>query len=276
MGGLLFRSQLCYSSIVALEDTTPSNLVRFGTYVTRTVLCAKLVLGRYEAAASSQRLLVVAIVLSLALPWYPAGTNQAVTQTFTYTYDVPTTSTQLQTIYTLPSPITLEGLRASTSDRPPNFIQDLANVSLATGSVVHVNFVGCQTCLITIAQVFGNRITVYSVPGSSTGEFIVPVSGMHTIVVENFGASTDQVSSVVITADVAHAGVNSETGTNTVSYTPYNTAYLSPILILASGLVSNLSAFFVILAILVVSLAISVFAPGGSFTLKIPRRRRPD
>lgn len=99
-------------------------------------------------------LLVVAIVLSLALPWYPAVTNQAVTQTFTYTYDIPTTSTRLQSIYTLPSPISLEGLHASTSSGPSNFIQDLANVSLDTGSLVHVNFVGCQFCLISIAQVF--------------------------------------------------------------------------------------------------------------------------
>lgn len=219
-------------------------------------------------------LLVVAIVLSLALPWYPAVTNQAVTQTFTYTYDIPTTSTRLQSIYTLPSPISLEGLHASTSSGPSNFIQDLANVSLDTGSLVHVNFVGCQFCLISIAQVFGNKIVVYSVLGSSTGDFVVTASGMHTILVENIGASTDQVYSVVITADVPQVGVSSETRTNTVSYTPNNAANLSPILILSSGSASNLSAFLVILAILVISLAISVFAPGGNFTLKLPRRRK--
>lgn len=218
-------------------------------------------------------LLVVAIVLSLVLPWYPAVTSQAVTQTLTYTYQLPTTPTRLQTIYTLPSPITLESPHASTSSRPSNFYQELANVSLDTGSVVHVNFVGCQICEIIIAQNFGNKITVYSVLGSSKGDFIVTTSGMHTIVVENFGASTDQVSSVVITADVPQVGISSETGTNTVSYATYSAANLSPILILASGLASNLSAFFVILAILVVSLAISVFGSVGNFTLKIPRRR---
>jgi hypothetical protein len=160
------------------------------------------------------------------------------------------------------------------------FYNELGGVVLQKGSVVQVQFTGCGTCSIFIAENFGSKLTVYDVTGSSIADFLVPESGIYTITVDDIGASTGVVSSVMITADVPQVVVGAETGTNVAPYTIYGREYMSPMVILALGLPSNLTVFFLIIVLLLLATSFSIIALFGGLTssahltIKVSRRRK--
>lgn len=207
-------------------------------------------------------LLVVAIVLSLALPWYPVVRNHAVTQIFTYTYQVPTVSYQTPlTVYTLSAPVTLQGLFESGATLS-QVVQDVGDVNLMAGSMVEVTATQCQYCSTTLTEDFGSsQPSVFAITGSGDGHFIVADAGEYKISVGNVGTSQDQISSIVITESMQQNTQQDETGNNVVSYTTYNTTLASPISILASGQPSDFTNFYLLLALLAAALCATVAFP---------------
>lgn len=201
-------------------------------------------------------ILVIVAVVTLVLPWYPVVETQTVTQTFTYSYQIPSQSYQTQTVYTLPSPVQLQGL-FQTGATFGQVYKDLGDVSLQSGWTVHVQVTECQYCNIGLSKDFGNNATVYSVQGSAQGNFIVPESGQYKIDIGNLGNTQEQVTAISVTADVPQNKTETQFGHNTVSVTSYSIVNIAPIGMVHSG-VGN-SMFFIALVIFGAALAIVLF-----------------
>ena len=138
-------------------------------------------------------LFVVAVVL--ATPWYQLTTSQEVTNTFTQTFtttsgvtfQVASTSQRAQTVYTLPSPITVQGT--------PNFVNCISAPSasicgawsstpfiLEEGSSISVTCT-CHGVLAIYGTYPPYRNVDFTLNGRPpTNEMIVPVTGLY-----NFG-----------------------------------------------------------------------------------------
>ena len=211
----------------------------------------------------------VIVLVLLVVPWYPVVTSQNVTQSITFTYQVATQTYQLQNIYSLPSPITLQGFFQSGSTSSQAF-QDLGDVALQANSLVAVEVNQCQNCDLGISKDFGDKATVYSVLGSSfSGDFLVPDSGQYKISVGNLGNTVDQVTSIVITANIPQNIMASQVGYNTVEVTTYSVDALAPSLII--GLLPSLAILGVIALVVVV---LVLFDRGFLIMTKRRRRRR--
>lgn len=187
-------------------------------------------------------------------------------ESFTYTYQVPTVTYQSKNVYTLPEPITLQGFFQSGATASQVY-QDLGDVALQANSSVAVQVNQCQNCDLGISKDFGDKATVYSVSGSSSsGDFIVPDSGQYKIAVDNLGTTTDQVTSIVITANVPQPSMQTTLGYNTIAVTQYSMVAHAPYLVL--GLLPSL----IILGVIVLVVAILFLFDRGIVIMDARRR----
>jgi hypothetical protein len=222
------------------------------------------------------RIIVTAVILAVALvvllfPWYPVVTSQVLARTFTYSYSyqVPTLSYASEGIYTLSNPITLQGFFQSGAQLSEVY-QDLGDVNLQNGWVIHVQVVQCQNCYTDLSKDFGSKETVYSLGGSGEGNIIIADSGQYKIGVDNLGTTRDQVTSISITADVPRSDFNtiSNVGHNTVTVAQHSVTTLAAYLVL--GMVPSL----IVLVVIIVLLGMAVLFDLGLIQVSRRRRRR--
>ncbi len=187
-------------------------------------------------------------------------------ESFTYTYQVPTVTYQSENVYTLAEPITLQGFFQSGATASQVY-QDLGDVALQANSSVTVDVNQCQNCDLGISKDFGDKATVYAVSGSSSsGEFIVPVSGQYKIEVDNLGTAPEVVSSIVMTENVSQASTQTELGYNTITVARYSVVALAPNLIL--GILPSL----IVLGVIGLVVAILVLFDRGIIVMDTRRR----
>ncbi|MGA2784753.1 MAG: hypothetical protein ABSF09_08660 [Candidatus Bathyarchaeia archaeon] len=199
----------------------------------------------------------MAIVLWVWLPWYPVISSQTTAQSFTYS--PLRTSSRSLTLYNLPAAVTLQGLPTSSSSAASsNFFQDLGDISLQPGWVMHLQVSQCQSCYTTISQDFGINATVFDVGGPAKGDFLVVMSGRYKIMIENLGPSEGQVTSIIITADMIQSG--DDTRTNMITYTKDDISKMAPITLFATGHVADYATLVILIAIIVVALAVSLYS----------------
>ncbi|MGD0424719.1 MAG: zinc ribbon domain-containing protein [Candidatus Bathyarchaeia archaeon] len=196
--------------------------------------------------------LILAAGLALGLPWYPVVTEATVTQTLTYTYNLPTQTYQNgQPVWTLGSPVTLQGWFQSGATFERVF-KDLDDVSLTADWTVNVHVTQCQFCITSVAEDFGNKETVYALTGTGTGSFIVPKSGPYKISVTNFGNTEDQVTAISMTADEPQNVIEPMTGSNIVTYTTYAVVTQTPIYMLLPSFANTPVPYILLIVVLLV------------------------
>lgn len=219
-------------------------------------------------------LLVVAIA-AFTVPWYPVVNNWYVTQTFTgaYSYEVSTQSYRTQAVYRLPSPVTLPGFFQQGAAQSAAY-KILDNVSLQTGSIIHVQVTQCDNCDVVVGQAFGNYATVYDLTGSGSDSFIVPASGIYSIIVDNDGDTRDQISSLVLTANVPQNGMTTMIGSNlnTGTITQYSVKASSPYTVL--GISPTLAIFAVLVLVVLLTFLFEQRIIRAQKATKRRRRRR--
>jgi hypothetical protein len=232
----------------------------------------------------------VAVLAILVTPWYPVTTSYQVPQTFTQTttsiFEVPTTTYQMQNVYSLSSPFTIPGAQ--------NPLTRQAFVSnpfyLEVGSALYVTAT-CTHCVIGVHEDFGNYSQVeITLNGKSPQEqgtvaypMVVPQSGLYVAEVGNInllypGSSLEtgsiMLSQLSVVASVPQASSLTETG--------YNTEYSTQLLELTEQSVTSTSPYSVLgtfpslllLAIVGLLVVLSVLLDQGILSASTKRRRR--
>lgn len=204
----------------------------------------------------------------LFISWYPVVSSHDVTQPFTYSYQVQTSTQQTRNLYTLPNPVTLQGFVA-VLQQSSNFSQTfrkLGDIALQSGWTVHVQVTQCQYCGTTIGEDFGSNTTVYSVTSSSRGTFIVVDAGQYAINIGNIGPTSGEVASLTVTADIPQNTMQTQLGYNTATVTIYSVASVPLYTVL--GIFPSL-AILVIIALIVV---LTVLLEQGLIQVRLRRR----
>ena len=222
------------------------------------------------------RIIAAAIIVAVAAlvlftPWYPSVGTQVVTQTFTFAYSYPTTTSndQVQTVYNLTSAIMLQGLFQSGATFS-NVYNDIKDVGLVAGATVTVTVQQCQNCATALDKDFAEKSTVFSLYGSGVGDFVVPETGQYKLYVSNLGTTQDQVTSINISEDIPQSIVGSQTEyeTHTVNVTEYSVRSVGPYLIM--GILSAA----LIVAILALPLVALIAIEFGLIQVSVANRRR--
>lgn len=220
-------------------------------------------------------ILVAAVVLVLVAPWYPVVRNWQVTQTYTdpytYSYQVTSADYQSNTVYALPSPVTLQGYLQSGATFDQVFKSE-GDITLQSGSMVTVDVSQCTSCVTSLDEDFGSKSTVFSVAGPTSGDFTVTDSGSYKISIFNAGTTADQVTSITIIANVPQVStptiVLSDNVSNTVTVTQYSVTTLQPFNVL--GTLPSL----IVVVVMVLLLAFFVLIDFGLIQISTRRRRR--
>jgi len=217
---------------------------------------------------SSLFVAVFGTVAVLMTPWYPVVRSETIRETFTYSYELPRESHRTRSVYTLPNPMMLKGLFQPYVDYREVY-KDLEAVDLQTGWIIHVDVTQCGNCYMGLYQNFGNGITVFTVQGSASDDFIVPQSGRYEIYVDNLGDEVGWVNAIRITADVPETSSETQLGYNTITYTTYSVSNDTPLRML---ILPSLTPILLEIAITVILLAI--FCVMVLMAVRSTRRRR--
>jgi hypothetical protein len=236
--------------------------------------------------ASSIVLIVAAIVLFS--PWYSVTLSTQIPQTNTYTkesvaltsnlgssYATQTSLIQAQTVYSLQAPVSLAGECGSACWVSPSF-------SLKSGSIIQVSVSECQLCVAFIDSTNGSSTGItLGMFMPSTGTFRIPDSGNYVVTLGNTGNFDGTVTSISVSVIIESTNLVTqptelvETATialgtivNTVTYTQYSQAIVSPYTILG-GIVSAM-----ILALLAVVLGASVLVDRGIIAVSTKHHRK--
>ena len=182
-------------------------------------------------------ILLVVAVLGLTLPWYQVTTSHLVPQTQTYTTEVTllTTSHETrttfgppQTIFTLPSPVTLDGEKEGERNQ-----QTCCWVSqpfpLQVG-VIQVNVTDCKFCSLTIGNANGFlNTTIIQLIGSGGETGGVMDAGSYVANIWNMGDFPGNITYLSIIETVGSPNVSSQpaklTQSTIVFSTTNSTAY---------------------------------------------------
>ena len=203
-------------------------------------------------------LLLTVVAIALVLPWYPVTKSQMVPQIQTYTnlFEVPTESYQSVTVYTLPSPVTVQTANQGGQCEAAWTYCNIAaffksqNFSLQAGAIYTVSVVQCQECgLFIFEQSLG--FTSFDILGSGTKSFTASSSGTYLVYIANLGNSPDTVSSISITGNIPEnvEVVQTHIAYATTSVTQYSQTMLSPYT--ALGITTSITVL-VLLAIMIV------------------------
>jgi hypothetical protein len=216
---------------------------------------------------------VIIALLSFAVPWYPVVNQRYVTQTFTdaytNTYQVPTQSSQGQTIFTLSSPIELQGMLQQGTTYS-DVLETLGSVRLQMGTIILVQVIQCTFCYVNIKQEFGNDADVFLVSGSTTGSFMAMNVGGYNITVGNTGSTEGQISFMDLIADAPQNRMQTTLDSNT----QYNTVTLTQYSVNASSLYTVLGIFPTVTILTVVGLVVVLAVIMELDLIKVRRRRR--
>lgn len=192
-------------------------------------------------------LVLIVAAIAIVLPWYPLTTSQVVPQTQSYTtqFEVPTTSYQTVTAYTLPGPVEVQSVNYGPPTppcsagwyycKPGGFQSQPFNLQSGVSYTVTVN--ECQACGMYVEQEFGGYNTYASITGSGEASFVAPASGSYEIYASS-GAdgSTNpgMLNAVLISGSIPQSVELAQTLTtySTTSVTQYSQAAVSPYTIL--------------------------------------------
>jgi len=208
-------------------------------------------------------LLLTVVAIVLVLPWYPVTKSQMVPQIQTYTnlFEVPTESYQSVTVYTLPSPVTVQTAnrggqcKAAWNDCNVAAFFKSQNFSLQAGASYTVSVVQCQECALFIfEQSFGFHS--FDILGSGAKSFTASSSGTYWVYFANLGNSPDTVSSISITGSVPESVVVVQThiAYATTSVTQYSQTMLSPYTALGITTSASLVLLLAIMIVIVIIL----------------------
>ena len=139
---------------------------------------------------------------------------------------------------------------------------------LQVGSMVDVNVVDCNLCVLVVETDTSNVRSFYSVSGSGEGTFIVPDSNPFKVVVTNFGSSADTLTSIVIVANVPQNSTQTELGYNNFTVAQFSVATLAPVLVL--GILPSLA----ILSVIIVVVVVLVLLDRGIIVIATHHRKR--
>ena len=211
-------------------------------------------------------IIFIVVALLLAVPWYPVTTIQQETVTFSQTFtttlsagfQVSSITLQSQTVYTLASPITIQG--SQNVHNPGSWTSN--DFNLESGSFLSVNFTGKG--VVGIWEDFSPFATVnFTFNGQPPGQgnVIVPASGPYHVIIQNSGTAPITATSIAVieeTPVIVSSGETSyytayemafntvtTTGTSLAGVAPYSVLGLLPsaTILLLIGVV----VFFVIL-----------------------------
>jgi len=177
-------------------------------------------------------------------------------QTYTNLFQIPTTSYQSVTVYTLPGPVTIQTANQGGQCKVAWSYCNVAaffksqNFSLQAGATYTVSVVQCQECALSIfEQSFGS--TNFGILGSGTKSFTASSSGTYWVYVANLENSPDTVSSISITGSVPLSVevVQTHIAYATTSGTQYSQTMVSPYQALGP---TTSATVLVLLAIIVV------------------------
>jgi len=157
-------------------------------------------------------LLLVVAVIAIVSPWYPRTTSQVVPSITSYTtqFETATTSYQLQTIYTLPSPIYLQPDNTNGGSCPSStyycdsiWVFSSENLTLQSGINYTLSVNDCKECYLFFGGSPGYWISSSLFPditGSGEISFVPPGSGIFHVVVgvSNLSSSPQMLTSILI------------------------------------------------------------------------------
>ena len=206
--------------------------------------------------------ILLVTILVLVTPLFPVPVSQEVVQTNSYTtqFQVPTTTYEVQTIYSLPRPVTLMGLTG-----PPATAIFVSTEFKLQSNFMYEAEVTCQPCETgkgSIAFLFlfpqGNNTLLeyplrYDVPGQGHGNLTVSRSGVYGIVMYCINSCTISTLSIIVSVPYSFQLTETATTYNTVTMTEHSqtTVPIYTILgVLASGAILVLLALLVVLSIL--------------------------
>ena len=173
-------------------------------------------------------LIFVVAALLLATPWYPVATTQRATNTFSQIftrtlaagYQVSSISLQSQTVYTLASPITIQGTQNVLN--PGSWTSN--DFKLEVGSFLSVNFTGQG--VVGICEDFSRFASVdFTLNGKppSQGNATVPESGPYHVIIHNFGTSPITATSITVIEETPVIVSSGETNYYTAYSMGFNT-----------------------------------------------------
>ena len=219
--------------------------------------------------------------LLLAAPWYQVTTIQQATitfsQTFTQTlaagFQVSSITLQSQTVYTLASPITIQGTQNVLN--PNSWTSN--DFNLETGSFLYVNFTGHG--VVGIREDFSPFATVnFTLNGNppSQGNAVVPESGPYHVFVHNFRITTITATSITVVEETPVIVSSGETsyftaynmGFNTVATTETSLASVAPYSVL--GLLPSA----IILLLIGAAVLFAILIQRSIIFVSVGRRRR--
>jgi hypothetical protein len=200
-------------------------------------------------------------------------------QTYTYLFEVPTSSNQSVTVYTLPNPVTIQtanqGGQCGTAWHYCNVTAFFMSqdFSLQAGATYTVSVIQCRECRLFI---FGQSLgsTDFDILGSGTKSFIAWSSGTYWVYVANLGNSSDTVSSISITGSIPQnvEVVQTQIAYATTSVAQYSQTMVPPYTTL--GPTTSVTVLVLLAIIVVVAVALERGSIWASTSRTKSRRRQ--
>ncbi len=207
--------------------------------------------------ASSLVLIVAAI--ALVLPWYPVTTSQVVPQTQSYTtqFEVPTTTSQMQTVYTLPNPVTIPGAQSIFIGLLSPWISRTFNLQAGLSVSVSV-ILPSAGYAVFIWENFPpyDRIN-FTMNGVLQGyTAVVPKSGSYYVTISNLNTTPITISALSVSEGVSETVQLTRTLTtySTTSVTQYSQTTIAPYTTL--GLTTSATVLILLALVLLLSILI--------------------
>lgn len=219
--------------------------------------------------------MLIVVAIALFAPWYSVTTSQVVPEVQNYTtqLEAPTTSLQMETVYTLPNPITIPaygGAQNIVSALTAPWVSSSFN--LQVGSSISATVIG-QTYVIGIYENFSPYHDVdFTLNGKvpSPGNAVVPESGPYVVEIVNLNSAPITINAISVVESMSQSVEAYQTLTTytTTPLTQYSQTTVSPYTILG-GIASA-----VILVLLALVLVLSILLDRDIITLSTKRHRK--